>query len=318
MSKAWKKYALELALTKEISWRKIAKKVGKAKSTVSDFLRDALKKEGLYEVSTGHTGAKMLLFDIETSMIQGYFWGLWQQNISIDAIIADWYVLCWSAQWLHEDNIVNASVHTVGRYKTDLRNNEAAVVLALWKLLDEADIVIAYNGKKFDKKKMNAKFLEYSLPEPSPYKIIDPYLIVRSNFALTSNKMDFIARYVESIDEGKTKTNLGLWIRSMEDDLVSLQEMQDYCDQDIVVLKEVYMAVRHWDKSSGVNMGLYSDSDTMVCRTCGGEHLTELEATAKMTAGEYKVYRCDDCLTVQRGKKNLLDTSKRKQLLAGV
>jgi hypothetical protein len=316
---SWKKKALEMALSSEgISWRKIAKVLGKPKSTVSDFLRGAIKHEKMYDVDTGHSGAKVLLFDIETSMIKAYTWGLWQQNISIDAIIDDWYVICWSAQWLHEDKMMNASVHTAGNFKKKLRKNEAHLVLSLWKLLDEADIVIAYNGKKFDKKKMNTKFLEYGLPEPSPYKIIDPYITVKRNFALTSNKMDFVARYMQDIDEGKTSTNLKLWIRSMEDDVDALQEMQDYCDQDIVVLREVHMATRHWDKSSGVNMALYEDSDAMICRTCGSSHLIPLPSTVKMTAGEYEVFRCGDCQTVQRGRQSLTSTSKRKQLTASV
>ena len=168
MSKGWKKKAIELMLSTPLSWRKIAKEVGKPKSTVSDYLRQFKEDpEFLQEVVVPENKPKILLYDLETSLIKSYHWGLWNQNISLGAIIEDWYIICWSAKWLGTDTIINSSVHTEGNPTAErTRDNEGAVVLALWKLVDEADILIAYNGKKFDKKKMNAKFL--ILCEASP------------------------------------------------------------------------------------------------------------------------------------------------------
>src|SRR5690606_35926044 len=121
---------------------------------------------------------KMLFIDIETSKILAYVWGLFKQNIGIKNVVEDWYILCYSAKWLGDDKIINDSLHhhplpESGRYKF----NEHFLVESAWQLLDEAKYVVAYNGRAFDKKKLNAKFLEYGYPEPSPYKVIDPYLI---------------------------------------------------------------------------------------------------------------------------------------------
>jgi hypothetical protein len=232
---SWKKKALELMVSSDKSWRQIAKDVGKSKSTVSDYLRKFKNNpDYLQEVVLPENKPKILLFDIETSLIKGYFWSLWKQNISINQIIEDWYVICWSAKWYGESEVFNSSVHhhglpASGRYK----DNERIVVEALWKCLDEADIIIAYNGKSFDRKKMNFKFFEYNLPEPSPYKVVDPMLIIKGNFSITSAKMDYVARYVESLEEGKHSTNIQLWVDSMNDKVESLDYMQDYCDQDI-------------------------------------------------------------------------------------
>jgi len=43
MSK-WKSEAISLALTTDLSWRAIARDLGKSKSTVSDLLRKLLRK----------------------------------------------------------------------------------------------------------------------------------------------------------------------------------------------------------------------------------------------------------------------------------
>lgn len=308
---SWKSEAISLALTTNLSWRKIAKKLNKSKSTVSDLLRKAIKGDYL---ESPVDEPKILLFDIETSMIQAYIWGLWNQNIGISSIIKDWYVICWSARWLGKEDMMHDSVH-LHKKITTYSDNEAAVVTNLWKLLDEADVVVAYNGKKFDKKKMNAKFLEYGLLEPSPYKVIDPMLIVKGNFALTSNKMDFVVRYVESNTEGKNSTNISLWHKCMADDEESLDYMLDYCDQDIEVLEKVYLAVRHWDKNSP-NLALHYKDNKPRCNGCGSTDLVELEnKTYNTTLSQFSVLRCNGCGKVLRDRKNKLSKEKRSTLL---
>ena len=54
-----------------------------------------------------NTGAKILLFDIETSPINALIWGIWDQNVHIDAILQDWHLLGWSAKWLFDDNTMS-------------------------------------------------------------------------------------------------------------------------------------------------------------------------------------------------------------------
>jgi len=312
---SWKKKALELMVSTDKSWRKIAQEVGKPKSTISDYLRK-FKNNPEYLQEVQGSAPKILLYDLETSLIKSYHWGLWNQNISIGAIIEDWYVICWSAKWLGTDTIINSSVHTEkGAPYKRTRDNESSVILKLWELIDEADIIIAYNGKKFDRKKMNAKFLEYGLPEPSPYKVIDPMLIVKGNFALTSNKMDFVTKYIDSNDAGKLSTNLQLWIDAMNDDTIALDEMQSYCDEDINVLERVYMAVRHWDKNAP-NLALHYDDNKPRCNGCGSTDLKPIpNKTSNTNLSRFSIVRCNNCCKILRTRDNLLSKEKRSSLL---
>jgi len=314
---SWKKKALEMMVSTDKSWRQIAKELGKPKSTISDYLRKFKNNaDYLQEVQVAENKPKILLYDLETSLIKSYHWGLWNQNISIGAIIEDWYVICWSAKWLGTDTIINSSVHTEGRMGYErTRDNEASVILKLWKLVDEADILIAYNGKKFDRKKMNAKFLEYGLPEPTPYKVIDPMLIVKGNFALTSNKMDFVTKYIDSNDEGKLSTNLQLWIDAMNDDTIALDRMQEYCDEDINVLERVYMAVRHWDKNAP-NLALHYDDATPRCNGCGSTDLSPIpNKTSNTNLSKCNIVRCNNCSKILKTRTNILSKEKRQSLL---
>ena len=313
MAKQWKKQALELMVSTDLSWRQIAKEVGKARSTVSDYLRKFKNDpEFMSEVVVPDNRPKILLFDIETSLIKGYFWGLWKQNISINQIIDDWYVLCWSAKWLGQQNVFNDSIH---QHEQPLfKDNERWVVESLWKLLDEADVIVAYNGKSFDRKKMNTKFFQYGLPEPSPYKVVDPMLIIKGNFAMTSNKMDFIAKYIEDNDETKHSTNIQLWVDCMENSSSAMDRMLDYCDQDIIVLEQVYMAVRHWDKNSP-QLSMYYDDNKPRCNSCGSDDLQVLENKhAHTSLSKFGIVRCNTCSKIMRDRTNQLSKEKRKSL----
>ena len=316
-NKPWHKEALELTF-KGWSGRKIAKHLGMSKSTINDYLKKYKENpEKLHEVVTKENAPKVLSMDIETSKIKAYVWGLWKQDISIDNILEDWYVICWSAKWLGQDEVLNSSVHhwempPSGRFK----DNERLVVEAMWKLLDEADAIVAHNGAKFDKKKLNAKFLEYGMPEPSPYKVIDTLLIAKANFAMTSNKLDYITKLLEG--EGKHSTGDKLWRDCMADDIDSLDRMQDYCDNDVVELEHIYLKLCHWDKNHP-NLALHYDDNKVRCNSCGSDDLEKLEnKTANTNLSKFSVYRCNCCSKILRDRENTLSKEKRQSLLMNV
>ena len=50
--------------------------------------------------------AKILIIDIETSPIMGKVWSLWKQNVSLDQIEEDWYIMSYAAKWhqQHREN----------------------------------------------------------------------------------------------------------------------------------------------------------------------------------------------------------------------
>lgn len=244
---------------------------------------------------------KILVFDIETSPITAYVWGLYNQNIGLPQIKEDWYIICWSAKWLGSDEILN----DIGS-----RVDEERVVLNLWKLLNEADIVVAHNAKKFDVKKVNAKFLEYGLMQPSYYKVVDTLQIAKGNFALTSNKLDYITKLLDGI--GKHKTDFDLWKGCMNGDGHALHNMQAYCDQDVLELESVYLQLRGWD-SSHPSVGMYNDEASAQCNTCGG---TKLELVSEYTTGtsRFPVYQCQECGHQQRGRKSNAPMNKERQV----
>lgn len=323
-TKAWHSEAINLFFNEGYSKLEVSKKLGVARSTMSDFLR---KMEGFYEkenslaetFSAVNSRRPIIeIFDIETSKIMAYVWGLWNQNISIDNIIQDWYVLMFSHSRLEEEEVHNYSVHNwelpeSGNYI----DNERYVVEACWKVLDDADIVVAHNGKAFDKKKMNAKFLQYGLPEPAPYKVVDTLKIAKGNFNFTSNKLDYIAHFLGN--KGKHDTNDQLWIDCMRGDEKSLDRMSNYCDNDVAELKEVYLILRPWDKSHP-NMAIYYKDNQPRCGCCGSPDVHKMNGKYALTMlSQFEVWKCNSCGNPNnRGRINQLPKEKRASLFMQV
>src|SRR5690606_21341820 len=76
------------------------------------------------------------------------------------------------------------------------KTDDTNLIRDLWKLFDEADILIAHNGDAFDKKKANTRFWAAGLKPPSDYKTIDTLKAARRVFKLDSNRLDAIGEFL--------------------------------------------------------------------------------------------------------------------------
>ena len=242
---------------------------------------------------------KILLFDVETAPMRAYVWGRWKQNISLNETISEWYILCWSAKWLYSNTIMYDKLTS----EEAINQNDKRIVTNLWKLVDEADIVIAYNGKKADIPWMNTRFIINGLKPPSPYYIIDPCEVARKNFSFSSNKLDALAGYFGI--PHKMDTDFTLWDKSVRGDEEALSYMSNYCNKDVLILEEVYLRLRPYIKSHP-NIGNFIESTIPTCATCGSNTVEEIKDRYYVTpAGKYNLYRCKKCGAISRGRINL-------------
>jgi len=243
------------------------------------------------------TPSKVLIFDIETAPIIAYTWSKWPNAIPDNHIIQDWFIICWSAKWLFDDAIYSSCVTS----KEAQKGNDKRVVKALWQMFEEADIIIAHNLDKFDHKRANTRFLKYGLGLPTPFQTIDTLRHARKKFAITSNRLDYIAKDFLNI-EGKLSTSKDLWRKAIEGCKESLNEMQTYCDQDVRVLEEVYLHLRPYIQPHP-NIGLQIATNTQCCPSCGSTDIV-LKGTYRTYISEYESFRCNSCQSIGRLRKN--------------
>ena len=253
----------------------------------------------------------ILSFDIETSPMKAFVWSRWKQNIYLDQTISEWFMLCWAAKWLDSDEVLSDSVTP----KEVLVEDDSRIAKSLWVLIDQADMLVAHNGKRFDVPKMNTRFFMAGLPQPSPYAQVDTLLAARQQFAFSSNKLDALAGYFNI--EHKSSTNFKLWVDCLNGDQTSLDYMESYCRKDVVILEKVYIKLRPWIKNHP-NIGLYIESDNMICPSCGSSHLVKDNSFHYTKVSKFEVMRCKDCQSISRLRVSTYPVTKRKTLITSM
>lgn len=184
---------------------------------------------------------KTLFLDIETTPMQVYAWGLWDQNISIDQIIKSTEMLCFGARWLGEKKVIFKSVHHDGKEE---------MLKELHKLMDEADVLVGWNSAAFDHKHINREFLEAGMAPPSPVKDLDLMSITKANFLFPSNKLDYVAQKLE-VGAKVKHSGFKLWLDCMAGDKKAWKMMKEYQVQDVNLLLDLYDILLPWFVTSG-------------------------------------------------------------------
>lgn len=254
---------------------------------------------------------KILLFDIETLPMWVRVWGLYKQRPNIKQIVKDWIVLSWAAKWLDESEMMSDILSP----KEIKERNDERICKSVWKLIDEADIILAHNLEKFDIKKLNSRFMIHDMIPPSPYQMIDTLKHSYKIAAHSSHKLDWLGQLIRN--EGKIDTDYELWIKCENGDKEALSYMLKYNLEDVTLLEEVYLWMRPWMRSHP-NIGLYMDLKEAVCENCGSNDIIPTSKPYVTAAGKYETIRCNTCGAVGRGRSNMITTDESKLLIRSV
>jgi DNA polymerase elongation subunit (family B) len=258
-------------------------------------------------------GPRVLVFDIETAPILAYVWGLWENNVGLNQIHSDWYVLSWAAKWLHDPN--SKIMCQSQRYAEDIEDDRE-ILQGIWELLDAADVVVTQNGKSFDQKKLNARFVIHGMMPPSSYKHIDTKILAKKHFKFTSNRLDYMTAALGTTHQ-KSKhskfSGFDLWKECLLGNQDAWEEMLKYNKKDVLALQDLYRKLIPWDNS--VNFNLYHPGTTNVCK-CGSKEF-KLQGFAYTQTGKFQRYRCKGCGCESRDRVNLLNDDKKESIKVG-
>jgi len=226
---------------------------------------------------------KILLLDIETAPNVADVWDLWNQNVSLNQLRESSYMMCWAAKWLGEDEMFFGAFW-------ELR---VAMYVDIYRLLNEADVAVTYNGDRFDLPTLNKEFLQFPLTPPAPYKSVDIYKTIKSRFKFPSGKLQYVA---QALKVGSKAEHEGhdLWVKVRNGDEDAQRRMAEYCKQDVVLLEGVFEKVRPWIKGFPNMLLTTQGAPEDLCPRCG-EGYGEKRGFLYTQTGKYQRYRCDDC-----------------------
>ncbi len=254
----------------------------------------------------------ILVCDIETAPLESYTWGIWEQNVSLEQIKTEWSILSYAAKWVGKKQIIYQD--TSGRGPGKVRDDKW-LVKSIWTLLDEADLVVAQNGVRFDIKKINARLIAHGFGPYSPVRVIDTLSVAKKHFGFTSNKLEWMSKYLTDSPKSKHKKFPGfeLWLECLKDNPAAWAEMKKYNIQDVVATEKLYLKQRPWI-ANHPNLGTYSDRAEASCPKCDSTHL-QARGYSILQQGKYHRYHCQECGGWSRGKEMLLPLTTRRAKL---
>ena len=183
----------------------------------------------------------------------------------------------------------------------------------LWELLDEADIVLTQNGKKFDSKKVNARFILNGMQPPSHYRHVDTLIIARKAFGFTSNKLAYMTdKLCKKYKKMTVRQFHGMELQKacLAGNKAAFKELEVYNNLDVLSTEELYGHIQAWD--STINFNLYHDKEVEACR-CGSTKLVK-KGFYYTNSSKYQKFRCKQCGHETYAGRSVLSKKVHKQV----
>lgn len=230
--------------------------------------------------------SKILILDIETAPNIAFVWGAWKQNIGHNQWIEKSSIMSYAAKWFRKDDGVYADLPSVNWDEDQLVDN-------MLMLLDEADIVVTHNGKKFDIPMILGRAVARGFKPPSPFHQVDTYQVAKNEFKFVSNSLKVVADVlgVAPKDDHKKFPGFELWVECLKNNEEAWLEMRTYNIQDVVTLEQVYEKFLPYIR----NHPNVNHDEELKCPKCGGVHIERRGYYTTAAGLVYQRYHCLDC-----------------------
>lgn len=243
---------------------------------------------GKWSVEAKQIPIKRLFFDIET----GYYilkiraWQMknWQKYFNTDDIVQEKQIICISYKWQYED-----TVHTL-----DWRMGEKQMIKEFVKIMGEANEIIAYNGDRFDIRELRTRAIYHGVLMFPTYRTLDPLKKNRQYFNFASNKLDYVAQFLNT---GRKLEHEGfdMWKKIVEeDDEKALEEMISYCEHDVIILEDTFFVLNPFITHNN-NFATLTGHEKWECPECTSSDV-EMYRTYSTPMGVIRrEMKCNDC-----------------------
>ena len=190
---------------------------------------------------------KTVFLDIETSLIEMYGFRLGMQRPNIESLVGNSQTKLLTAAWgtwwdLYHDGADAVTAvsnhHRKGAFKKDPLD-DTHVLKQLWKVLDEADVVVAHNAS-FDAGWIEGRFMDLGWKRPSKYYVYCTYQTLHGLNGV-SKKLDYLSQKLCETKKVKHE-GFSLWVDCSEGKVEAFEKMLTYNIGDIYdTLYKVYM-----------------------------------------------------------------------------
>ena len=236
-----------------------------------------------------------------------YHWQRWRENLAPVQTVHESYLASYAAKWYGSEEIMYDGLNN---YDYSIED-EKHVAATLWELLNEADILVHFNGDRFDNKVANTAFVKYGFKPPMPSHNVDLFKQVKKHFRFSSNKLSSVCEQL-GLENKEDTEGWKLWIKCVNGDREAWDTMENYNVQDVIVTEQLYEKVLPWVHNHP-NVNILNDEAEIRCCNCGSD-LVIKKGFQTTKAGVYQRYRCNSCGAPLRGK-TMVNTREQREVL---
>lgn len=317
MYTAEQKQQIESLHNQGMSGRKIAYLLDLSKSGINYYL-GSIEVEGYsgrkpkQVEPKSKQGPKILLLDLESTPSIAAVFGRFKVNVGLNAVVSEggWLL---SAAWkfLGDEQVSSVVLTPEEAVKAD----DSRIVARLYELFEEADWVVAHNGNAFDIPLFRTRLVVHGFGMHKAVKQVDTLQIAKK-LKFNSNKLDGLAQQL-GLSRKLENSGMTLWLDCMQGKQEALDTMQEYNEQDVALLEEVYLTLRAFNLKTP-NAAHYHGDDKTRCQACGSDDVEYTGNSVFTAASEFKEVKCNCCGARSRSRQNSMTSEKRKSLLTNI
>ena len=215
-------------------------------------------------------GPKILIFDIESTNLTANFG----------------FMLCFGYKWRGQKKV---HVPTIRDFPGKNVVDDSGLVAHVREIINSADLLISYNGRRFDIPFIDTRCLAHRLEPLAPIPHVDVYMdIARSRLRLHSKRLAAVQEFLET-DDNKTPISYKDWVLAASGDKKALKEVRRHCYYDITTLEEVY------DRLAPLHRNHPRINGYGPCTACGSEQMQSRGYSMTKQKGWKHRFQCQSC-----------------------
>lgn len=237
--------------------------------------------------------SNILFYDIETSPNMTLSWGIGGKiYLSPENLVEERKIICISYKWADEKKVHNLNWGT--------KQDDKRVVQEFSKVLQDADCVVYHNGDRYDKRFIAGRVIYHDLAPIKHVTSVDTYKLAKKYLNINSHRLDYLGKYLK-VGKKLDHEGYSLWKKTvLQNDAAALKKMVSYCNQDVLLLEQVFEKLKPLIRSKPQLRALSGDS-YVGCIDCNGP--VHHHGTYVNKWGRVQRYRCVDCGRVFSGTK---------------
>jgi hypothetical protein len=231
--------------------------------------------------------AKVLIYDIETSLVEFNGWWTGKQYVGHDQLMSEPRIITISYKWLNSDK-----VHVL---TWDKKQCDKKLMKEFLEIYNSADMVIGQNNDRFDNRFINARAMKYNLDVNTYIKSFDIMKQTKNLFRLPSYSMAYITKFL-GIAGKLQHTGISMWrtiqYGTHEESAKALQLMSDYNAQDVLATEEMYLKLRKY-MGNITHLGVLSGESKISCPNCGGDDISLYKTNVTSSGAIQRIMICN-------------------------